>query len=87
MTLTLERPCRHQFIIIGAMKAGTTSLFRFLTSHPEIAGSATKEQVQLMVTKLLRLKSAPKPADAADGVAAALAFLLGSHTERLLKAQ
>jgi hypothetical protein len=41
--LTLERPCRHQFIIIGAMKAGTTSLFRFLTSHPEIAGSATKE--------------------------------------------
>lgn len=42
-SLTLERPCRHQFIIIGAMKAGTTSLFRFLTSHPEVAGSATKE--------------------------------------------
>jgi Sulfotransferase domain len=39
----LDRPCRHQFIIVGAMKAGTTSLFRFLTSHPEIAGSATKE--------------------------------------------
>jgi crossover junction endodeoxyribonuclease RuvC len=35
-------------------------------------GSATKEQVQFMVTKLLRLKSAPQPADAADGVAAAL---------------
>lgn len=36
------------------------------------AGSATKVQVQYMVTKLLRLKSAPQPADAADGVAAAL---------------
>jgi crossover junction endodeoxyribonuclease RuvC len=35
-------------------------------------GNATKTQVQFMVTKLLRLKSAPQPADAADGVAAAL---------------
>lgn len=46
-------------------------------------GAGTKEQVQFMVTKLLKLKSAPKPADAADGVAAALAFLMGAHTERL----
>jgi crossover junction endodeoxyribonuclease RuvC len=49
-------------------------------------GHGTKEQVQFMVTKLLRLKSAPKPADAADGVAAALAFLMGAHTERLAQA-
>jgi len=35
-------------------------------------GAATKQQVQFMVTKLLRLKAAPQPADAADGVAAAL---------------
>lgn len=35
-------------------------------------GAATKTQVQFMVTKLLRLKHAPQPADAADGVAAAL---------------
>jgi len=35
-------------------------------------GAATKTQVQFMLTKLLRLKSAPSPADAADGVAAAL---------------
>lgn len=46
------------------------------------SGSGTKDQVQFMVTRLLRLKSAPKPADAADGVAAALAYLLGAHTER-----
>jgi crossover junction endodeoxyribonuclease RuvC len=39
-------------------------------------GSATKEQVQFMVARLLRLKKAPEPADAADGVAAALALVL-----------
>ncbi len=39
-------------------------------------GAASKEQVQFMVARLLRLKSAPQPADAADGVAAALAFAL-----------
>ncbi len=39
-------------------------------------GAATKEQVQFMLTKLLRLKSAPQPTDAADGVAAALACLM-----------
>lgn len=35
-------------------------------------GRATKEQVQFMVQRLLRLKSPPRPADAADGVAVAL---------------
>lgn len=39
-------------------------------------GSATKEQVQFMITKLLRLKHAPQPSDAADGVAAALTACL-----------
>jgi crossover junction endodeoxyribonuclease RuvC len=36
------------------------------------AGGATKEQVQYMMMRILRLKTAPRPADAADGVAAAL---------------
>ena len=31
------------FIIIGAMKAGTTSLQRYIASHPEIVGSTPKE--------------------------------------------
>jgi len=35
-------------------------------------GNATKEQVGYMVQKQLRLKEAPSPSDAADGVAAAL---------------
>ena len=40
-------------------------------------GAATKEQVQFMVTRLLRLKTPPQPSDAADGVAAALACVMG----------
>jgi crossover junction endodeoxyribonuclease RuvC len=39
-------------------------------------GAATKPQVGYMVTQLLRLKAAPKPADAADAVAIALTHLL-----------
>ena len=46
-------------------------------------GSATKEQVQFMVTRLLRLKSVPQPTDAADGVAAALACLMSVGIPRL----
>ncbi len=41
-------------------------------------GAATKEQVQAMVTRLLRLKTAPQPADAADGVACALTCVMSS---------
>jgi crossover junction endodeoxyribonuclease RuvC len=39
-------------------------------------GRATKTQVGLMVQQLLRLRQPPRPADAADGVAIALAYLL-----------
>lgn len=35
-------------------------------------GRASKDQVQFMVQRLLRLRSVPTPADAADGVAVAL---------------
>lgn len=42
-------------------------------------GAATKDQVAFMVQQQLRLKTAPTPSDAADGVAAALSHcLLGS---------
>ena len=46
-------------------------------------GGATKEQVQFMLTRLLRLKTAPQPSDAADGVAAALACLMRAGIPRL----
>lgn len=39
-------------------------------------GRARKEQIGYMVQRLLRLKDPPKPADAADGVALALTFLM-----------
>jgi len=42
-------------------------------------GRAGKEQVQFMMQKLLRLKSPPKPADAADAVAVALCHA-NAHT-------
>ncbi|MDQ6718761.1 MAG: crossover junction endodeoxyribonuclease RuvC [Gemmatimonadota bacterium] len=46
-------------------------------------GAATKEQVQFMVARLLRLKTPPQPADASDGVAAALAFALAPKFDLL----
>lgn len=39
-------------------------------------GGAAKAQVAYMVQQLLRLKRAPAPSDAADGVAVALTYLL-----------
>jgi crossover junction endodeoxyribonuclease RuvC len=39
-------------------------------------GRATKAQVGFMVQQLLRLQRPPRPADAADGVAIALAYFL-----------
>ncbi len=44
------------------------------------AGSATKVQIQQMVMRLLRLKSAPEPTDAADGVAIALTHCMQART-------
>jgi crossover junction endodeoxyribonuclease RuvC len=46
-------------------------------------GSATKEQVQFMVTRLLRLKTVPQPSDAADGAAAALAHIMSARVPRV----
>lgn len=45
-------------------------------------GQATKDQVGFMVQQQLRLKEAPSPADAADGVAAALCHCLAGSFPR-----
>ncbi|HKO15003.1 MAG TPA: crossover junction endodeoxyribonuclease RuvC [Gemmatimonadaceae bacterium] len=45
-------------------------------------GAASKEQVQFMLTRLLRLRSVPHPSDAADGVAAALAYVMSARVPR-----
>jgi crossover junction endodeoxyribonuclease RuvC len=44
-------------------------------------GSANKEQVQQMVSRLLRLDEPPRPADAADALAIALCHLRGAPLE------
>ncbi|HUG27846.1 MAG TPA: crossover junction endodeoxyribonuclease RuvC [Gemmatimonadales bacterium] len=43
-------------------------------------GAALKPQVGFMIAKLLQLKAAPTPADAADGVAIALTHLMTGAT-------
>ena len=40
------------------------------------AGGAPKAQIGRVVARLLRLREAPQPADAADGVAVALTYIL-----------
>lgn len=45
-------------------------------------GQATKDQVGFMVKQQLRLKEAPSPADAADGVAAALCHCMAGSFPR-----
>jgi len=47
-------------------------------------GKAEKEQVQMMVTRLLRLAEIPQPADAADALAIAICDL---HTAATLRRQ
>jgi crossover junction endodeoxyribonuclease RuvC len=47
------------------------------------SGAASKEQVQFMLARLLRLKAVPQPSDAADGVAAALACVMTGHVPSL----
>jgi len=41
--LTKRRGALPDFLIIGAMKCGTTSLYRYLASHPQVARSRPKE--------------------------------------------
>ena len=47
------------------------------------SGAASKEQVQFMLARLLRLKAVPQPSDAADGVAAALACVMAARVPTL----
>lgn len=45
-------------------------------------GRATKDQIQYMVQQLLRLRTPPRPADAADGVAVALCHMSSFRVPR-----
>lgn len=40
----LNEPCAlPDFVIVGAQKAGTTSLYKYLTTHPQVLGASRKE--------------------------------------------
>jgi len=65
-------------VLAAAVQAGWT-VVQYTPNEVKQAvagyGSATKEQVQLMVTSLLNLSVPPKPADTADALALALCHL------------
>jgi crossover junction endodeoxyribonuclease RuvC len=73
-------------IMLAAAKAGL-EVHEFPPAEIKKAvtgsGGASKEQVQFMVARLLRLKTVPEPADAADGVAAALAVVMRGNLPRI----
>ncbi len=64
--------------IVAAAKAGLNVMEfspREVKQNITGNGNATKEQVQFMVTSILKLTKVPKPNDAADAVAIALSFI------------
>ena len=68
-------------VLLAAEQAGLTiAEYAPATIKKTVAGAggAPKAQVGSVVARLLRLKHAPKPADAADGVAVALTHILRS---------
>lgn len=72
-------------ILLAGARAGVTIAEyapREIKAAVAGTGAATKTQIQLMVARLLRLKSVPKPADAADGVAVALTHCLKARVLR-----
>jgi crossover junction endodeoxyribonuclease RuvC len=72
-------------VLLAATRAGlpvSEYAPRAVKSAVTGTGAATKHQVALMVARMLRLKCPPAPADAADGVAVALAHCLRERTFR-----
>lgn len=83
-TVTLSQA--RGVILLAGERAGL-AIYEYPPSEIKKAivgtGAATKEQVQFMVARLLRLKAAPTPADAADGVAAAITCLMTARVATL----
>jgi crossover junction endodeoxyribonuclease RuvC len=75
-------------VILLAGQRASLEIFEYSPSAIKKAiagtGSATKEQIQFMIGKLLRLKVPPAPADASDGVAAALTCLMTARVSTML---
>lgn len=75
-------------VILLAAQQASVAIHEFAPADIKKAivgtGAATKEQVQFMLMQLLRLRSAPEPSDAADGVAAAVTCLMRAHLQTLV---
>jgi crossover junction endodeoxyribonuclease RuvC len=69
---------RAAILLAGALRDVPVSEYTAVEIKKAVAGTgrATKDQVGFMVQQQLRLRSAPAPADAADGVAAALCHII-----------
>ncbi|HUG32265.1 MAG TPA: crossover junction endodeoxyribonuclease RuvC [Acidimicrobiia bacterium] len=70
--------------LLAAAQAGVP-VFEYVPTAIKSAvtgdGSANKEQVQQMIVRLLRLNTAPRPADASDALAIALCHLRAAPLE------
>jgi crossover junction endodeoxyribonuclease RuvC len=69
---------RAAILLAAALKGVPVSEYTAVEIKKAVVGTgrASKDQVGFMVQQQLRLRAAPKPADAADGVAAALCHLI-----------
>jgi crossover junction endodeoxyribonuclease RuvC len=69
---------RAAILLAAALKGVPVTEYTAVEIKKAVVGTgrATKDQVGFMVQQQLRLRSAPAPADAADGVAAALCHLI-----------
>ena len=69
---------RGAILLAAALKGVPVSEYTAVEIKKAVVGTgrATKDQVGFMVQQQLRLRTAPTPADAADGVAAALCHLI-----------
>jgi len=79
-TLTLGQT--RGVVLLAAAKAGVeVAEFPPATVKKSVVGEggAAKAQVAYMVQRLLRLKEAPAPSDAADACAIALTYLIGKR--------
>ncbi len=76
---------RGAILLAAALRERTIAEYspREIKSAVVGTGNATKNQVGYMVQRQLRLKTAPSPADAADGVAAALCHFLVASSPSL----
>ena len=59
-----QRRCGPSFLIVGAGRSGTSSLYQYLLQHPQVV-PAKQKQLQFWCVPVLQLAAAPGPEQAA----------------------